>query len=76
MRVPAELLATGDFYDTTQGVTRTNAIYAMTREDYYAQAAAALETRKNFLKRKQELVSNCLRLAEEPKKILEEMASA
>ncbi len=76
VRVPAELLATGDFYDTTQGVTRTNAMYAMTREDYYAQAAAALETRKNFLKRKQELVSNCLRLAEEPKKILEEMTSA
>lgn len=73
IRLPAELLAAGDFYDTTQGVTRTNEMYAMTREDYYAQAAAAVETRKNLLKTKQELVSHCLRLVEEPKKMYEEM---
>lgn len=76
VRIPAEILATGDFYDTTQGFTRANEIYAMTREDYYAQAKAAVETRKNFLKLKQDMVSNCIRLAAEPKKILEEMASA
>lgn len=75
VRIPAEILAAGAFYDTTQGHTRTNAMYTMTREDYYAQAAAAVETRKNHLKLKQEIVSNCLRLAEEPKKILEALAS-
>ncbi len=75
IRLPAEILAAGDFYDTTQGVTRTNAMYAMTRENYYSQAAAAVETRKNFLKRKQEIVSNCLRLVEEPKKIIEEFSN-
>lgn len=76
IRLPAEILAAGDFYDTTQAVTRINEIYAMKREDYYAQAAGALEIRKNFLKNKQELVSNCLRLSEEPKKVLEALANA
>lgn len=76
VRIPAEIMAAGDFYDMTQAYTRTNEIYAMTREDYYKQAAAALQTRKNRLTMKQELVSNCIRLSEEPKKILEEMASA
>ena len=76
VRIPAEIMAAGDFYDMTQAYTRTNEIYSMTREDYYRQAAAAVQTRKNRLALKQELVSNCIRLSEEPKKILEEMASA
>lgn len=76
VRIPAEIMAAGDFYDMTQAYTRTNEIYAMTREDYYKQAAAALQTRKNRLILKQELISNCIRLAEEPKKILEDLASA
>lgn len=76
VRIPAEIMAAGDFYDMTQAYTRANEIYAMTREDYYKQSAAAVQTRKNRLTLKQELVSNYIRLSEEPKKILEEMASA
>lgn len=76
LRIPAEILAAGAFYDMTQAYTRINEIYAMTREDYYKQAAAAVQIRKNRLTLKQGLVSNCLRLSEEPKRLLEELLNA
>lgn len=76
VRIPAEIMAVGDFYDATQAYTRINDIYAMTREDYYKQANAAVETRKNRLKYKQTLISNCIRLSEEPKKAQEAIINA
>lgn len=70
LRLPCELLACGDVYDATQSYTRMNKLYAMTREDFYSQASAALQTRQNRLSRKQSLVASFLRIAEAPKKAL------
>lgn len=76
LRVPAELMAAGVFYDMTQSYTRINAIYAMTRESYYSQAETEVKTRKNRLQHKQEIIANCVRLSEEPKKALEKLLDA
>ncbi len=73
LRIPCEVMATGDVYDVTQGHTRINQLYAMTRADFYKQAASLLATRKNRLERKQRLVSSILRLAEAPKKAMGEI---
>jgi len=73
VRIPAELIMSGDSYDVTQAYTRMNAIFGMTRENYYSQASAAMQTRKNRLGLKQQLASDISQLVEEPKKALKAM---
>lgn len=72
-RIPAENLAMGDYYDMTQAYTRINNVYAMSRDDYYAQYAQDMVYRQNRLKHKQKLIAEMLRYVEEPKKIYEKM---
>ena len=71
--IPAELIISGDTYDVTQSYSRMNTIYGMSREAYYKQAENNVQTRKNRLSLKQELVSSVSRLVEEPKKDIEAM---
>jgi hypothetical protein len=71
VRIPALLIAAGDTYDLTQSFTRMNKLYGFTRSNFYTQASSNVETRKNRLAFKQKLVSECVKLSEEPKKMQE-----
>ncbi len=68
VRIPALLIAAGDTYDVTQSFTRMNKLYGTSRSNFYEQATSNVEVRKNRLALKQELVSECVKLSEEPKK--------
>ena len=72
--IPAEIIAAADTYDVTEAATRINKLYGLTRDKFYEQASAAVQTRKNRLSMKQELVSECFRQSEKPKKVLEALA--
>ncbi len=69
VKLPAVLMAAGDFYDTTQGHTRLNAIYAMNRADYYAQSTSDLKTRLTRIKHKGALINMYLQAAQKPMEI-------
>jgi len=72
VRIPALIIAAGDSYDVTQSYTRMNKLYGMTRENFYEQAKSVLETRKNRLAFKQQLISECNKQSEKPKQEMEE----
>jgi len=55
-KMPAELLAMGNAYDTTQSCTRMAKLYNRSRKDFYDIAARDLETRKSRLAYKQGLI--------------------
>ena len=58
VRIPAELIVSGDAYDVTQSYTRMNTLYGMTRENFYEQSRSNVQVRKNRLGVKQQITSN------------------
>lgn len=55
-KMPAELLAMANAYETTQACTRMARLYSRARKDFYDISAVDLETRKSRIAYKQGLV--------------------
>lgn len=66
-KMPAELLAMANAYDTTQACTRMAKLYSRARKDFYDLASRDLDTRKSRIAYKQGLILAMLKNSQKAK---------
>ena len=70
-KLPAELLAMGDTYDTTQACSRIAKVYSAGRDSFYEAAKGNTDIMKSRLEYKQSLATTMARASQAPKEAQE-----